>query len=202
MPKRDEAHMAAVRQQILAAARVVFERKGVAEASMSDVSTQAGLSVGSIYVHFRSKEDVLLQLIETAEVNAAPFEACSSAGELLGLVESSLKLQERPDATNQVARTALEIAAITRRNPDVQAVVSKNFKNLRRALLETVVRIGKEANHLDESDMLAVGESILSLLVSAQAQMLIGVPTNTEAKMKAARLLIKLLHGAPVRVKR
>ncbi|MNL11124.1 HTH-type transcriptional regulator AcrR [compost metagenome] len=202
MPKRDEAHMAAVRQQILAAARVVFERKGVAEASMSDVSTQAGLSVGSIYVHFRSKEDVLLQLIEAAEVNAAPFEACSSAGELLGLVESSLKLQERPDATNQVARTALEIAAITRRNPDVQAVVSKNFKNLRRALLETVVRIGKEANHLEESDMLAVGESILSLLVSAQAQMLIGVPTNTEAKMKAARLLIKLLHGAPVRVKR
>ncbi|RIX77232.1 TetR/AcrR family transcriptional regulator [Acidovorax cavernicola] len=202
MPKRDEAHMAAVRQQILAAARVVFERKGVAEASMSDVSTQAGLSVGSIYVHFRSKEDVLLQLIEAAEVNAAPFEACSSAGELLGLVESSLKLQERPDATNQVARTALEIAAITRRNPDVQAVVSKNFKNLRRALLETVVRIGKEANHLEESDMLAVGESILSLLVSAQAQMLIGVPTNTEAKMKAARLLIRLLHGAPVRVKR
>lgn len=202
MPKRDEAHMAAVRQQILAAARVVFERKGVAEASMSDVSTQAGLSVGSIYVHFRSKEDVLLQLIEAAEVNAAPFEACSSAGELLGLVESSLKLQERPDATNQVARTALEIAAITRRNPDVQAVVSKNFKNLRRALLETVVRIGKEANHLEESDMLAIGESILSLLVSAQAQMLIGVPTNTEAKMKAARLLIRLLHGAPVRVKR
>lgn len=194
--------MAAVRQQILAAARVVFERKGVAEASMSDVSTQAGLSVGSIYVHFRSKEDVLLQLIEAAEVNAAPFEACSSAGELLGLVESSLKLQERPDATNQVARTALEIAAITRRNPDVQAVVSKNFKNLRRALLETVVRIGKEANHLEESDMLAIGESILSLLVSAQAQMLIGVPTNTEAKMKAARLLIRLLHGAPVRVKR
>jgi len=194
--------MAAVRQQILAAARVVFERKGVAEASMNDVSTQAGLSVGSIYVHFRSKEDVLLQLIEAAEVNAAPFEACSSAGELLGLVESSLKLQERPDATNQVARTALEIAAITRRNPDVQAVVSKNFKNLRRALLETVVRIGKDANHLEESEMLAVGESILSLLVSAQAQMLIGVPTNTEAKMKAARLLIRLLHGAPVRVKR
>ncbi|WP_418126057.1 TetR/AcrR family transcriptional regulator [Variovorax sp. 160MFSha2.1] len=202
MPKRDESHMAAVRQQILAAARVVFERKGVAEASMNDVSTQAGLSVGSIYVHFRSKEDVLLQLIEAAEVNAAPFEACSSAGELLGLVESSLKLQERPDATNQVARTALEIAAITRRNPDVQAVVSKNFKNLRRALLETVVRIGKDANHLEESEMLAVGESILSLLVSAQAQMLIGVPTNTEAKMKAARLLIRLLHGAPVRVKR
>jgi len=65
-----------------------------------------------------------------------------------------------------------------------------------------VVRIGKDANHLEESEMLAVGESILSLLVSAQAQMLIGVPTNTEAKMKAARLLIRLLHGAPVRVKR
>ena len=50
--------------------------------------------------------------------------------------------------------------------------------------------------------MLAIGESMLALLVAAQAQMLIGVPTNAEAKLKAARLLVKLLHGAPVRVKR
>ena len=202
MPKRDESHMASVRKQILDAARVVFERKGVADASMAEISTQAGLSIGTIYVHFRAKEDVLLQLIEAADVNASPFEQCTSAGELLGLVEGLLKAQERPDASNQTARTALEVAAITRRNPEVQAVVTRNFKSLRRALLEAVVRIGQASGHRDDSEMLAIGESMLALLVAAQAQMLIGVPTHAEAKLKAARLLIKLLHGAPVKVKR
>ncbi len=202
MPKRDENHMAAVRQQILDAARAVFEHKGVADASMNDVSTQAGLSVGSIYVHFRSKEDVLLQLIETANVNATPFDECQSAADMLALVERLLKLQERPDAANQAARTALEVAAITRRNPEVQAVVSKNFKNLRRAVLDAVARIASEAGHLEKPEVLAIGESLLSLLISAQAQMLIGVPTNTEAKMKSARLMIRMLHGAPLKPKR
>lgn len=202
MPKRDESHMAAVRQQILDAARVVFERKGVADASMSDVSTQAGLSVGSIYVHFRSKEDVLLQLIETARFNATPFEECSSAEDMLALIEKLLKLQEKPRAANQAARTALEVAAMTRRNPEVQAVVSRNFKKLRQALLDAVVRIGRQAKQLDEAEMLAIGESLLALLLSAQAQMLIGVPTSTDAKTKAARLLIRMLHGAPAAVKR
>ncbi|WP_198083552.1 TetR/AcrR family transcriptional regulator [Variovorax sp. E3] len=194
--------MAAVRQQILDAARAVFEHKGVADASMNDVSTQAGLSVGSIYVHFRSKEDVLLQLIETANVNATPFDECQSAADMLALVERLLKLQERPDAANQAARTALEVAAITRRNPEVQAVVSKNFKNLRRAVLDAVARIASEAGHLEKPEVLAIGESLLSLLISAQAQMLIGVPTNTEAKMKSARLMIRMLHGAPLKPKR
>ena len=158
MPKRDESHMASVRKQILDAARVVFERKGVADASMAEISTQAGLSIGTIYVHFRAKEDVLLQLIEAADVNASPFEQCTSAGELLGLVESLLKAQERPDASNQTARTALEVAAITRRNPEAKPLSPETsracagpcskrwFASARHPVMRMTVRRSQSAN--------------------------------------------------------
>lgn len=194
--------MAAVRQQILGAARTVFERKGLYEASMSDVSTEAGLSVGSLYVHFRSKEAILLALIETADVRGTPFAACTNAGELLGLVEAVLLRQDGTDSANQATSTALEVAAIARRSAEVKAMVVKNYELLRSNVMDAVVRVGSAAGKLDKAEMLAVGESLLCLLIAAQSQTLIGVPTACDAKVKAARMLVTMLHGAPVRVKR
>jgi len=202
MPKRDENHMAGVRKQILDAAHAVFERKGVAEASISDVASEAGLAVGSIYVHFRSKEDMLKKLIEQVDTNVVPFEACQTAGELLGLVESLLKYQDHASTAGQGARTALEVATFARRNPDVQAIVARNFEALRGAVLDAVQRVASLTNQVDKAGAHTIGESLLSLLVAAQSQMLIGVPTYTEAKIKSARWLVTMLHGAPVRVKR
>ena len=157
--------------------------------------------MGSIYVHFRSKEDVLKQLIEQVDTNAAPFEACQTAGELLGLVESLLKYQDQASTAGQAARTALEVATFARHNPDVQAIVARNFEALRGAVLDAVQRVAI-TGQVDKTGAHAIGESLLSLLVSAQSQMLIGVPTHTEAKIKSARWLVTMLHGAPVRVKR
>ncbi len=202
MPKRDESHMAAVRQQILNAARAVFERKGVADAVIADVAAEAGLSVGSIYVHFRSKEDVLRTLIEQVDSNAPLFEACQSAPELLRLVESLLKYQDQASSAGQAARTALEVATFARRNADVQAIVSANFEDLRAALLDAVQRVARLGGAIDKPGAQAIGESLLSLLVAAQAQMLIGVSTGTDAKIKSARWLVAILHGAPVRARR
>ena len=197
MPKRDPSHMAAVRQQILTAARAVFERKGLYEASVSDVSKEAGLSVGSLYVHFRSKEAILVALIETADVNSVPLAACNNSADLLAFVIALLQQQEVPDTAGQAARTSLEVAAIARRSPDVQAVVIKNFEQLRASLYDAVVRVSDQAA-LAKLDLVhAVAESLLSLLISAQSQMLIGVPVSTPAKIAAARMLITHLHAAP-----
>ncbi|MFD2270893.1 TetR/AcrR family transcriptional regulator [Undibacterium arcticum] len=63
MPKRDESHMAARRKQILDAASASINQKGIAGMSISDISAAAGLSVGAIYTHFKSKEEILAALI-------------------------------------------------------------------------------------------------------------------------------------------
>ncbi|MDH0864719.1 TetR family transcriptional regulator [Mitsuaria sp. GD03876] len=191
--------MAAVRQQILDAARAVFDRKGVADTVMSDIATEAGLSVGSIYVHFRSKEEVLTRLIEQADTNVGPLEACETASDLLGLVETILKTQDPANAANL---TALEVATIARRNPQIQAVVAENFTRLRTALFDAVARAGAGNDQLDKAALRAIGEGLLSLLVAAQVKALVGVPPQTEAKIKTARWLVTILHGAPVRTRR
>lgn len=191
--------MAGVRQQILDAARAVFDRKGVADAVMSDIAVEAGLSVGSIYVHFRSKEDVLKRLIEQGDTNVGPFEACETASELLGLIEKIMKTQ---DAANAANLTALEVATIARRNPQIQTIVAANFDRLRNALLGAVARAGAGNDQLDKTAVQAIGEGLLSLLVAAQVKALVGVAPQTQAKIKTARWMMAILHGSPVKPKR
>jgi len=47
------------RRQILDAAMVCFAKRGFHQASMHDISAEAGISVGLIYRYFENKEDVI-----------------------------------------------------------------------------------------------------------------------------------------------
>src|SRR5882724_13570626 len=47
------------RTQILDAAMVCFAKRGFHQASMHDISAEAGISVGLIYRYFENKEDVI-----------------------------------------------------------------------------------------------------------------------------------------------
>ena len=48
------------RASILDAARTVFSRKGYAETSVDDVAEGAGVAKGTLYLYFKSKEDLYL----------------------------------------------------------------------------------------------------------------------------------------------
>lgn len=50
--------------EILGAAMELFSRKGYAATSMRDIADAVGLQPGSLYAHIRSKEDLLVAIIE------------------------------------------------------------------------------------------------------------------------------------------
>ncbi len=58
---------AATRARLLEAARVVFEESGFLEARISDIAARAGLSQGSFYHYFDSKEQIFREVAETQE---------------------------------------------------------------------------------------------------------------------------------------
>lgn len=60
MPKRDEDYMAAQRQGIATAALALLADKGYYETSIRDVCKAAGVSRGALYVHFPTRESLIL----------------------------------------------------------------------------------------------------------------------------------------------
>ncbi|MDA1381037.1 TetR/AcrR family transcriptional regulator [Plesiomonas shigelloides subsp. oncorhynchi] len=53
------------RQQILQATEVVLATHGFQGLSMHKVAREAGIATGTIYCHFKDKEDLLVQLCNT-----------------------------------------------------------------------------------------------------------------------------------------
>ncbi len=63
MPKMKPQALEARRNQILQAALTCFVQAGYHKTSVDDIASQAGLSKGSIYTHFESKQALLLALL-------------------------------------------------------------------------------------------------------------------------------------------
>jgi TetR/AcrR family transcriptional regulator, repressor for uid operon len=59
MPKLKPGALAARREEILEAAETCFARQGFHQTTMQDVIRESGLSVGCIYGHFSSKEELI-----------------------------------------------------------------------------------------------------------------------------------------------
>lgn len=56
----------ATREKIQAAAMQVFVRKGFGSANVQDIADAAGISIGLLYRHYRSKESLFHELLEYA----------------------------------------------------------------------------------------------------------------------------------------
>lgn len=54
------------KKHIAEKAKVLFEQKGYAATSMEEIREFTGISKGSIYYHFKSKEELFLYTVETA----------------------------------------------------------------------------------------------------------------------------------------
>jgi AcrR family transcriptional regulator len=66
MPKRDEAYMERQRELIASAALECLMEKGVYDTTLRDVCEQVGVSMGALYVHYRTRDDLFVAALRLA----------------------------------------------------------------------------------------------------------------------------------------
>src|SRR3954447_19578969 len=66
MPRVTEQYRASRRAEIVAAAARLFSVNGFHATSMADIISESGLSAGAVYRYFRSKEELIGYVAETA----------------------------------------------------------------------------------------------------------------------------------------
>jgi AcrR family transcriptional regulator len=82
MARRTRAEMEETRAALLATARKVFSESGYAEASMDDLTAQAGLTRGALYHHFGDKKGLLAAVVEQIDAEMdARLQAISDTAE-------------------------------------------------------------------------------------------------------------------------
>lgn len=131
MPKIAEEARAARRDQIIAAAQTCFARAGYHATTMADVAAQAGVSKGTPYLYFKSKEALFLALHEewdcglAGRVNAAiaalPGISRRSPRQILYAVATAVA--DHVQEESQTCRVLMETRALAAHEPAISAAV-------------------------------------------------------------------------------
>lgn len=165
--------------QILEAAVAVFSRKGLASARMDDIAKEAGLSKGTLYLYFDSRDAIIQGIMESflaRELDLAQE-----------LIEAELPCIEKIDhlTTIMVSDVTklqpfiplyLEFIALSIRAPQVQNAIQAYFSAFIH-LIQTILQQGiadKEIREVDAHDtaltLAAVVEGSILIWVYAPEQ--------------------------------
>ena len=168
---KDKKDITAKKQDVLEAAERVFSKHGYAAARMEDVAAEAGVSKGSVYNYFKSKQEMFMEVFHFSQINDRELfdkivnSNISSREKILKIIETVLK---RFDAHRNIGKLLMEFWATAGR--DEFAGFNEVLNNL-------------------YSDYLAVLEELIS-----QGQSSGEMEVMTTPKM-SARMLVAFLDG-------
>lgn len=157
------------RRQILEAAASCFARRGFHGATMPDICAAAGLSPGTVYRYFRSKEDLIEALVEAdLSETLALISASSRASDTASAIELIADAWLAPMADPVAAAVYLEVGAEGARNARVAAIVRRHDKSVIGALAD-LLRRGQERGELSPDLDSRLAAEMLSALLDGVA---------------------------------
>jgi AcrR family transcriptional regulator len=163
----------------MAAAAKVFGERGLHGASLDQVAREAGITKGTIYLYYRSKEDLFLATLrrKSAEVFAALEAAGQAVGpgglrrSLASFVEQAYRAITSPEALPIIQMVLAEAG----RSPETAELFFREIilKNNRR--LAAVLEQGMAAGEFRKLDALVAARSLVGMvLVFALSQKVLG----------------------------
>lgn len=186
------------KQQIRAAATRCFVRRGFAATRLLDIAREAGLSKGGVYFHYRAKEalfhDILESQLKTLEARWS-FEpvADQPADHTLSrlLVAHLRTVEDEPDET----RLAHLLLSMAPQDPTFRESLDKAFRVMR-ALYEGVIARGMKEGVFTQGNAEHLSHCVLGLVQGLASQS----ATHAEGKLPiraedAAQTILTMLGG-------
>lgn len=140
--------------QIITAAEDVFTKKGFAEARMDDIAEETGLSKGSLYNYFKSKDDLIIAILDRIfqrefkmfdEIDLSTMSATETVNHFVDTVAKDIRLMLR------LMPIAYEFLALAFRNKTVQKAL-KVYVNRYMDILVPIIENGIASGEFKEVD--------------------------------------------------
>lgn len=150
------------KNQILDAAMVVFARSGFHEARMDDIVQEAGLSKGTLYWYFKSKEEIITAISQ--RLFATDIESVESLLKAEGTVSERLQqlIRERVQGLQEmsgVVAILVEFYAVALHQDGVRQFIKTYFQNFH-DLLVALIQQGIERGEFRPVDATAAATAL------------------------------------------
>ncbi len=113
MPARSAEYMDEMRDRIVTAISQCMDEKGLANASLTDVCERAQISRGALYVHFKSKSEMLCAVVDSAAKMATSRQAFVDAASLRTMLVAEFSMPWANDRNSLYSEMEFLAAART-----------------------------------------------------------------------------------------
>jgi AcrR family transcriptional regulator len=185
------------RTEILAAAQACFARSGFHQTSMQEICTEAGMSPGSLYRYFRSKEHIIAGIAERDRAETAQqFAAVDGAGNFFDGLAALAQHHLVERSMEEVALCA-EIMAESRRNPAVARIYQDIETDIRARFIELLRKAAERAEIRRDLDFDGAVTVLFALADGLSWRRAVEPSFNAEAVMPLVLGMVEQLLTKP-----
>ena len=177
------------RAQILDAALVCFAKRGFHQASMHDISAEAGISVGLIYRYFENKDAVISAMADRHKKEIQEvLERARQAPNLLESLEILFTAHCCEDAPQVVSAFVVDLYAEASRNPHVADLVRDVLQTAMDGVTDLIARSPEAASAADGLRPHELAELIFAVSRGMLMRDVLQPHTMTAAERRARQL--------------
>jgi AcrR family transcriptional regulator len=183
--------------QILQAANSVFSRQGFHAANVSDIAAEAGVSQGTVYHYFVSKEELFMAVFEAWETGnlnrevQAAMDASSSTSERLRYLARAVG--EYMAQTEEIFPASVEFWSHIHRDAAIREGIRRVFAELR-ATVAQLIQTG-----IDQGEFVSIDpNAAASLLIAAYDGLMLqwlADPSSVNWQTASGTLVQLVFHG-------
>jgi AcrR family transcriptional regulator len=191
-PKVTQQYKIEVREKIIKAAIDAFSKYGFDRTRMDDVAKTADLSKGTIYLHFKSKEDLFYAICENnlAEAKQRISTMFTKKEDLVSEIERFYDVFRKKKTANE--RVFFETIAESARNAELRKALYKQRMNIFETAVGWVNLQIERGFFRKNIDANAIGVGLVSLYDGLTVNKLLGVSEdyNKKAWVETIRAII------------
>lgn len=155
-------------EEILDAALMLFSEKGFAATRMTDVARQAGISKGTLYLYFDSKEMLLRSVVQefiTPELERVEDKVSHYSGPAEELLADLVHGWWQSIGETRLSAIPKLIIAESGNFPELAEFFVQNIVKRARKLFERVIEMGMESGEFIQLDSASVARLVIAPLV-------------------------------------
>jgi AcrR family transcriptional regulator len=196
MPKITEAQRETRRQQILDGALTCFSRDGFHNTTTADIVRESGVSQGTLYLYFATKDDIIVALADDRHQNEALLNALAQREQdpvrgLLALID--LHGKGLNDAGRvEGRRVGVQGWAEALRNPRIHDSVVDGLTSVR----EAIERLIERGQHTGQIRAEVEAEALSRTLIAVFQGMVLQAAWGERVDLAACGKIIRELIGA------
>jgi AcrR family transcriptional regulator len=195
MPKITDAKKETRRQQILDAALRCFSRDGFHGTTTADIVRESGVSQGTLYLYFATKDDIVVALADDRHQGEAFLSALAQSEPdplqglmlMLELYGKSLTDRRRLDQR----RVGIQGWAEALRNPRIHASAVEGLASVRMALAGLIEKGRQSGQIRPDADADAVARLLIAVFQGLMLQISWGEPVDLHATGQTIRGMLR-----------